>query len=85
MTVPLVALIPLMIDATAPGKEILHPVAITIFGGLVTATVLDTLLTPTLFLKYGRKPLERLVEQARSQAGGAQQSAGTPNQIIEAF
>lgn len=80
-----VALIPLMIDATAPGKEILHPVAITIFGGLVTATVLDTLLTPTLFLKYGRKPLVRLVEQARSQASGAQQSAGTPNQIIEAF
>lgn len=80
-----VALIPLMIDATAPGKEILHPVAITIFGGLVTATVLDTLLTPTLFLKYGRKPLERLVEQARSQASGAQQSAGTPPQTIEAF
>lgn len=80
-----VALIPLMIDATAPGKEILHPVAITIFGGLVTATVLDTLLTPTLFLKYGRKPLVRLVEQARSQASGAQQSAGTPNQTIEAF
>ncbi|MFL0692974.1 MAG: efflux RND transporter permease subunit [Agrobacterium tumefaciens] len=80
-----VALIPLMIDATAPGKEILHPVAITIFGGLVTATVLDTLLTPTLFLKYGRNPLERLVEQARSQASGAQQSAGTPNRTIEAF
>lgn len=80
-----VALIPLMIDASAPGKEILHPVAITIFGGLVTATVLDTLLTPTLFLKYGRNPLERLVEQARSQASGAQQSAGTPNRTIEAF
>ena len=80
-----VALIPLMIDATAPGKEILHPVAITIFGGLVTATVLDTLLTPTLFLKYGRKPLENLVEQARSQASGTQRSTGTPNQTIEAF
>lgn len=80
-----VALIPLMIDATAPGKEILHPVAITIFGGLVTATVLDTLLTPTLFLKYGRKPLERLVEQARSQQRDAVQVAGTPTQPIEAF
>jgi HME family heavy-metal exporter len=80
-----VALIPLMIDATAPGKEILHPVAITIFGGLVTATVLDTLLTPTLFLKYGRKPLERLVEQARSQVRDAGQAAGTPTQTIEAF
>ncbi len=52
-----VALVPLMIDAYAPGKEILHPVAITIFGGLVTATVLATFLTPTLFLRYGRKPL----------------------------
>lgn len=80
-----VALIPLMIDATAPGKEILHPVAITIFGGLVTSTVLDTLLTPTLFLRYGRKPLERLVEQARAQVRGTQQSAETPTQTIEAF
>ncbi len=49
-----VALVPLMLGADAPGKEILHPVAITIFGGLVTATILDTVLTPTLFLRYGR-------------------------------
>jgi heavy-metal exporter, HME family len=59
------ALLPLMIDAQAPGKEILHPVAITIFGGIVSATALDTLLTPVLFLRYGRKPLERLLAQAR--------------------
>ena len=55
------ALLPLMIGADAPGKEILHPVAITIFGGLVSATLLDTLLTPVLFLHFGRKPLERLM------------------------
>ncbi|MBB3950548.1 efflux RND transporter permease subunit [Aureimonas jatrophae] len=60
-----VALVPLMIDASAPGKEILHPVAVTIFGGLVSSTLLDTFLTPVLFLRYGRKPLERLVEAAR--------------------
>ncbi len=59
------ALIPLMIDASAPGKEILHPVAVTIFGGLVSATLLDALLTPALFLKYGRKPLENLIRSAR--------------------
>ena len=63
-----IALLPLMIDAQAPGKEILHPVAITIFGGLISATLLDTALTPVLFLRYGRKPLERLVAQAREQA-----------------
>ncbi|GJD94482.1 efflux RND transporter permease subunit [Methylobacterium iners] len=55
-----VALVPLLIDAAAPGKEILHPVAVTIFGGLISATLLDTFLTPVLFLRYGRKPLERL-------------------------
>lgn len=32
------ALVPLMLDADAPGKEILPAVAITIFGGLVSAT-----------------------------------------------
>ena len=61
-----VALIPLMIDAHAPGKEILHPVAVTIFGGLITATILDTFLTPTMFLYFGRKPLQNLVEYANN-------------------
>lgn len=55
-----VALVPLLIDASSPGKEILHPVAVTIFGGLVSATLLDAFLTPILFLKFGRKSLERL-------------------------
>ncbi len=73
-----VALVPLMIDAHAAGKEILHPVAITIFGGLVSATLLDTALTPVLFLRYGRKPLERLIAQARARAddGHTAQPAG---------
>ena len=55
-----VALVPLLYDAASPGKEILHPVAVTIFGGLISATLLDTFLTPVLFLRFGRKPLERL-------------------------
>jgi HME family heavy-metal exporter len=55
-----VALFPLLIDSSSPGKEILHPVALTIFGGLISATLLDAVLTPVLFLKFGRKPLERL-------------------------
>ena len=54
------ALLPLMINADAPGKEILYPVAITIFGGLISATLLDTLLTPLLFHRWGEKPLARL-------------------------
>lgn len=56
------ALIPLLYGADAPGKEILHPVAVTIFGGLISATLLDAVLTPVLFLKLGKRPLQRLVE-----------------------
>jgi HME family heavy-metal exporter len=55
-----VALLPLLIDAASPGKEILHPVAVTIFGGLVSATLLDAFVTPLLVLWLGRKPIERL-------------------------
>ena len=54
------ALLPLVVGADEPGREILHPVAVTILGGLVSATVLDTLLTPVLFLAFGRKAQERL-------------------------
>jgi HME family heavy-metal exporter len=64
------ALLPLLIAADEPGKEILHPVAVTIFGGLVSATLLDALITPVLFLTFGRKPLMRLMQrQSEEQLG----------------
>lgn len=62
------ALIPLLIAADEPGREILHPVAVTIFGGLVTSTLFDTVLTPLLFAMFGSKPLERLIEESRGPA-----------------
>ena len=66
------ALLPLMIGADAPGKEILHPVAVTIFGGLISSTLLDTLLTPVLFLRYGERSIERLrAAREESDLGGA--------------
>jgi HME family heavy-metal exporter len=63
-----IALVPLMIGADEPGKEILSPVAITIFGGLISATLLDAFLTPVLFLLFGKKPLERLAAERKEQA-----------------
>jgi HME family heavy-metal exporter len=57
-----IAMVPLLIGAGEPGKEILHPVAVTIFGGLVSATLLDAFLTPVLFLLFGRAPLRSLIE-----------------------
>ena len=77
-----VALVPLMIDPSAPGKEILHPVAVTIFGGLVSSTLLDTFLTPVLFLRYGEKPLKRLVEAARADH---QPLLGQPGAALQSF
>jgi heavy-metal exporter, HME family len=67
-----VALVPLLIDASTPGKEILHPVAVTISGGLISATLLDLLLTPVLFLRYGKKSLERLRQLSAASAVPAQ-------------
>ncbi len=55
------ALVPLLLAADAPGKEILHPVAVVIFGGLISSTLLDTILTPLMFWLWGRKPLELLL------------------------
>ena len=57
------ALTPLLVAADAPGKEILHPVAVVIFGGLVSSTLLDTLLTPIMFWRWGQPALERLLAE----------------------
>jgi HME family heavy-metal exporter len=54
------ALAPLLFEAEQPGTEILHPVAVVIFGGLISATLLDTFMTPAMFWLWGRRAAERL-------------------------
>jgi heavy-metal exporter, HME family len=49
------ALAPLLFEAERPGTEVLHPVAVVIFSGLVSSTLLDTFLTPVMFWLFGRK------------------------------
>lgn len=63
-----IALVPLLLAAGTPGKEILHPVAVVIFGGLMSATLLDTLLTPVLFWLWGEKPLHKLLAEHGAEA-----------------
>jgi CzcA family heavy metal efflux pump len=53
------ALIPLLLDGSAPGKEILHPVAVVIFGGLLSSTLLDTLVTPVVFWLLGAERIKK--------------------------
>jgi heavy-metal exporter, HME family len=62
------ALAPLLFEADQPGTEILHPVAVVIFFGLITSTLLDSFLTPAMVKLFGRKPIENLVEDSGSEA-----------------
>jgi CzcA family heavy metal efflux pump len=55
------ALIPLVLAADEPGKEILNPVAVVIVGGLVSSTVLGLGVTPALFYLFGRKQAENAI------------------------
>jgi Cu/Ag efflux pump CusA len=49
-----IALIPLLLAAHEPGKEILHPVAVVIVGGLISSTLLDLMVTPAVFYLFGK-------------------------------
>ncbi|MDZ4707937.1 MAG: efflux RND transporter permease subunit [Saprospiraceae bacterium] len=57
------ALIPLTLDATASGKEILYPVATVILGGLVSSTLLDMIVTPVVFKQFGKKALDTYIAE----------------------
>lgn len=53
-----IALVPLLLAANEPGKEILHPIAVVIVGGLISSTLLDLMVTPAVFYLFGRKAAE---------------------------
>lgn len=48
------ALVPLVVAGTVPGNEIEHPLAVTILGGLVTATLLNLFVLPSLYLAFAK-------------------------------
>ena len=52
----LLALLPVMLFGGAAGLEILYPMAVVVLGGLVTATVLNLLIVPALYLRFGASP-----------------------------
>ena len=49
-----IGLLPLAIGSGEAGREIEGPMAIVILGGLITSTILNLLVLPTLALRYGR-------------------------------
>ncbi|EWS55144.1 Cation efflux system protein CzcA [Methylibium sp. T29] len=62
------ALAPLLFEAEQPGTEVLHPVAVVIFSGLISSTLLDTFLTPAMFWLFGRRSAEALMDDKDAEA-----------------
>ncbi len=52
------ALLPLAVTGTRAGQEIEHPMAVVIVGGLFSSTLLNLLLMPAFYLRWGRAPRE---------------------------
>jgi Cu/Ag efflux pump CusA len=50
------ALIPLALSGGKAGREIQPPMAVVILCGLMTSTVLNMVVVPTMYLRYGRPP-----------------------------
>ncbi len=49
------ALLPLVVRGDVPGHEIELPMAVVILGGLVTSTMLNLFIIPSLYLRFGRR------------------------------
>jgi CzcA family heavy metal efflux pump len=55
---PGLALVPLAVAGSIAGHEIEHPMAIVILGGLVTSTLLNLFVLPSLYLRFGKSRRE---------------------------
>jgi HME family heavy-metal exporter len=60
-----IGLIPLVLAAGEPGKEILYPVATVILGGMISSTLLDFFVHPALFWLFGLKEAQRVVSESK--------------------
>lgn len=63
----ILGLLPLVLAKGEPGKEILHPVAVVIVGGLISSTLLDMFVTPTVFYKFGKRSAEKNIKAEKTE------------------
>jgi CzcA family heavy metal efflux pump len=55
------ALMPLAVTGNVPGHEIEHPLAVVVVGGLVTSTLLNLFVLPSLYLRFGKRKMTATV------------------------
>jgi CzcA family heavy metal efflux pump len=60
------AIIPLVIYGNLPGHEIEYPMAVVILGGLVTSTLLNLLIVPALYLRFGAGSVKQIEAEAEA-------------------
>ena len=60
----ILGLMPLVLSEGEPGKEILHPLAVVIVGGLLSSTLLDIFVTPTIFYHFGKTSAQKYLDKS---------------------
>ncbi len=77
------SLIPFILAADAPGKEILHPLAVVVLGGILTSTLLDQMVTPAVFYKFGKPAADKIIAEREGRTGewGEVDAADSPFRV----
>lgn len=73
--------LPLMLAAGEPGKEILYPLAVVIFSGLIGSTLLALILMPVYFWLFCEPIVPKLVEEAKEERLLADDESATPREL----
>jgi Cu/Ag efflux pump CusA len=68
------ALVPFAVRGSIPGLEMLHPMAIVAIGGLVTSTLLNLFIVPSLYLRFAPSVRTRPVDDTQQAFGNFEPS-----------
>jgi Cu/Ag efflux pump CusA len=75
-TATALVMLPFVIAGAVPGLEIVHPMAVVVLGGLVTATLLSLFVLPALYLRFGGRAAKLSPEEELMRRWAAPAEAG---------